>query len=68
MMNKRLFYKVSSIILLIGGVIFIVLGLIELFRIDSNNSTLYSLIAAPLMFLGVFLFTLGFGKEQHAKK
>ncbi|HZJ89753.1 MAG TPA: hypothetical protein VFD05_03635 [Bacilli bacterium] len=68
MMIKRLFYKVFSIILLIGGLTFIVLGLIELFRVDSHNSTLYSLIAAPLMFLGVFLFTLGFGKEKDAKK
>ena len=67
-MNKKQLFKILSVLVLLAGLIFIVFALIALFNTDSEKSTLFSALSAPLMFLGVFLFALGFGKDTNAKK
>lgn len=68
MMTKKTIYKITSIFVLLGGLALIVFALIALFKDDTTQSMIFSVVAAPLMFGGVFLFTLGFGKDGHAKR
>lgn len=75
-MNKKLLYKILGVVTLALGLVFITLGLIDLFTVINHNSNLpsgadplrfkqiYSIIATPCMFAGVFFVALGWGKEK----
>lgn len=80
--NKlKTLYKVLSILLIIGGLVLIVFGFIDFIQVYNYNTNLeaggtyretnmlWSLLAAPLLFGGFFLFALGFGnKKEYEKK
>ena len=76
MIKSKLLYKVLGIGLLVIGLTFIVIGLIDLIQVANINAgrlpseekemtiILWPLLATPSMFGGFFFFILGFGKKK----
>ena len=80
MIKSKLLYKVLGIGLLVIGLTFIVIGLIDLIQVANINAgrlpseeiektnVLWPLLATPSMFSGFFFFILGFGKKKEYGK
>lgn len=80
MEKNKTFFKVLGILLLIVGLFFIVMGLIDFIRVANINAgrlpseeiektnVLWPLLATPSMFGGFFFFILGFGKKKEYGK
>lgn len=66
-MTKKLLFKILAIIMLFCAITVTIFALIALFKQDVATSRTLSMIATPLMFGGVFVFVLGFGKDKNAQ-
>lgn len=76
MEKNKLLFKILSIILLLAGITFLVIGLIDFFEVANYNANklpseptrsmnlLWTALATPTLFGGFFLFILGFGKKK----
>lgn len=76
MKKNKLIFKILGITLLIAGLAFIIMGLVDFIKVGIYNENLaptemrksanmlWPLLATPCMFGGFFLFILGFGKKK----
>lgn len=76
MEKNKLLYKILGIVLLVIGLTFLTIGLIDFINVANYNAAklpneptktmnlLWPLLATPTLFGGFFLFILGFGKKK----
>ena len=71
--RNKIIYKVSAIVVLIAGLGLLVFGMVEYIIHVSTNTTPLGMFdrplliiygSSPLLFLGFFLFILGWGKKN----
>ena len=71
--RNKIIYKVSAIVVLIAGLGLLVFGMVEYIIHVSTNTTPLGMFdrplliiygSSPLLFLGFFLFIVGWGKKK----